>query len=275
MNDPASNFYEFETFRVDGARRLLLREGVPVQLTPKTFETLLVLVRSGGRIMSKSEMMSAIWPDIFVEESNLAQNIFLLRRALSEGKNEHRYIVTIPGLGYRFVPSVTESETAPPSRSVPPAAEQPINSIAVLPFKPLSENGDDKCLGLGLADAVIIRLSGLLSLKILPTSAILRFCGSSLDPRRAGCDLGVEALLDGFYQHDGEQLRVSVQLIRVCDCVTLWAAKFDVKLTDFFALQDSISEQVAKALALKLSGEEKPRLSIAWDFERERLRRCS
>jgi adenylate cyclase len=275
MNDSMSIFYEFESFHVDAARRLLLREGTPVQLTPKTFETLLVLVRSGGRVMSKGEMMSAIWPDIFVEESNLAQNIFLLRRALGEGKNDHRYIITIPGLGYRFVPGVMESETAPTARNILSAVDQSINSIAVLPFKPLSESVDDKCLGLAIADAVIVRLSSLLSIKILPTAAVSRFGQAPLDPWRVGGELGVEALLDGLYHHDGEKLRVSVQLIRVCDCVTLWASKFDVGMTDFFAVQDAISEQVAKALALKLGGEEKPRLSVAWDFEKDRLRRCS
>ena len=98
-----SPFYEFGRFRVDAQRHLLLRGGEAVPLAPKVFETLLALVRGGGRVLKKNELMEAVWPDTFVEEGNLAQHIFTLRKALGEGKGEHRYIVTVPGEGYRFV----------------------------------------------------------------------------------------------------------------------------------------------------------------------------
>jgi DNA-binding winged helix-turn-helix (wHTH) protein len=280
-NGSSISFYEFDSFTVDVQRRLLLHDGMPVSLMPKAFETLLVLIRGGGRIMSKAEMMSLIWPDSYVEESNLAQNIFLLRRAFGEGKHEHRYIVTIPGAGYRFVPRVRRAD-AKPSRTVPAADEQTINSIAVLPFKPLYAVEDDRSLGLGLADALIGRLSQLKSVRVLPTAAVLRFAESSPDPWRDANLLGVDALLDGFYQRDGEQLRVSVQLFRVQDGITLWAAKLDEEFTNPFALQDSISEQVAKALSLKLcggcGGEVRPHLAVVRDTQPEeeetRFRRC-
>ncbi len=83
-----------------------MRDGQPIAITPKAFDILLALVQSGGRVMTKEEMMSAAWPDCFVEEGNLAQNIFLLRRILGERKNEHKFIITIPGVGYRFAPYV-------------------------------------------------------------------------------------------------------------------------------------------------------------------------
>jgi len=276
INSSQINFYEFDSFGVDVERRLLLRDGVPVPLMPKAFETLLALVRSSGRIMSKAEMMSVIWPDSYVEESNLAQNIFLLRRAFGEAKNEHRYIVTIHGAGYRFVPRVRRAY-GKPARAGLAADEQAINSVAVLPFKPLYTVEAEKSLGLGIADAIIRRLSHLKAIKVLPMAAVLRFAESANDPWRDASLLGVDALLDGFYQRDGEQLRVSVQLFRTEDGITLWAAKFDEEFTNLFAVQDSVSEQVMTALKLKLlmGGEERqPHLAVVRDTQETRLRRC-
>lgn len=91
-------FYEFGPFRLDTAERVLLRDGQPVSLSPKVFDTLLILLRNHGHALGKEELMSELWPDLFVEESNLAQNISLLRKALSEGPNE-RYIETLPRRG--------------------------------------------------------------------------------------------------------------------------------------------------------------------------------
>ncbi|MDQ1559826.1 MAG: hypothetical protein QOD32_2886 [Pyrinomonadaceae bacterium] len=100
--------YEFDSFRLDASRSLLWREGEPVPLPPKTFETLLLLVREAGRVLRKEEFIARIWPDCYVEERNLTQHIFTLRKALGEGANDHRYIVTVPGQGYRFVAPVRE-----------------------------------------------------------------------------------------------------------------------------------------------------------------------
>lgn len=256
MSDPRKTFYEFDSFRIDVPRRLLLREGAPVPLTPTAFKTLLVLVRGGGRVMGKDELMSAIWPDSYVEESNLAQNVFLLRRALGEGKNDRRYIVTVPRFGYLFAPRVREWD-APQAAHAAHAADgaaETIDSVAVLPFRPLGGDGDEELLGLGIADALITRLSGLRGVRVLPTSAVLRLGNAARDPRHAGDELGVDALLDGLYQRGGENLRVTVQLFRARDNNTLWAAKFDEVFTNLFAVQDSISEQVAQALAPEIDG---------------------
>src|SRR5262245_32076184 len=109
MSKPAPSFFEFGPFRLDTVRRLLLREEEVVPLPPKALDTLLALVNNSDRVVEKSELMAVIWPDSFVEESNLTQNISLLRKALGERAGEHRYIVTIPGRGYRFVSSVSPS----------------------------------------------------------------------------------------------------------------------------------------------------------------------
>src|SRR5437867_2899809 len=104
--------YEFGPFRLDQAERLLSRNGEPVSLTPKVFDTLLLLIQNAGHLVEKEELMKAIWPDSFVEEANLNRSISTLRRALGEAPNEPRYIETVPKRGYRFIAAVTESETA-------------------------------------------------------------------------------------------------------------------------------------------------------------------
>src|SRR5258705_6460522 len=102
--------YEFDNFRIDSGKRLLSNGGPePVPLTPKIFDTLLYLVSHHGTVINKDELMSAIWPDTIVEENNLNKNISVLRHVLGENPGEHRYIVTVPGKGYKFVASVVES----------------------------------------------------------------------------------------------------------------------------------------------------------------------
>jgi DNA-binding winged helix-turn-helix (wHTH) protein len=98
--------YEFGPYRIDPAKRLLLRGEESVLLPSKVFETLLVLVQHRKEVVSKNDLLKTVWPDSFVEESNLSQSIFLLRKALDETAQDHRYIVTGPGRGYRFAESV-------------------------------------------------------------------------------------------------------------------------------------------------------------------------
>ena len=252
-----------------------MQEGRPVRVTPKAFEILLGLVRSGGRVISKDEMMSTVWPDCFVEEGNLAQNIFLLRRILGERKNEHKFIITIPGIGYRFAPYVRQSAVSLAVRKIPFGGAQKIGCIAVLPLKPLSQNGLDPSLGVGIADALITKLCNLKLVKVVPTATMLRLVEPSQNPWLAQSDLEVDALLDGLYQRDGQQLRVSVQLILAGEGTMLWAEKFDVEFTSLFALQDAVSEQVATALAERLRGVEEPKLSVVRQRRKAGLQRCS
>jgi DNA-binding winged helix-turn-helix (wHTH) protein/TolB-like protein len=125
MSEPEPQFFGFADLRVDVGRRVLLRGGDPVPLTPRVFDTLLFMVRHHGRVIEKDELMRAIWPDAFVEENNLNQNISTLRRALGENRGENRYIATVPGRGYRFVAEVTrihDSVAGSADTDVPAAA---------------------------------------------------------------------------------------------------------------------------------------------------------
>jgi len=305
--------YEFGPFRVDPLRRLLWREGKAVPLHPKAFEVLLVLVERGGSMVEKDELMRLVWPGTAVEDNNLTRNISTLRKALGEEPDEHRYIVTIPGRGYRFVGKVVEvrpprpngGESATGGPGTHPAVRRPAShkwfapgfvmavllvllggvaatvllthagretqpqaqrlvSLAVLPFQSLGPSANDQPLGVGVADSLITRLSNARRLVVRPTASILKYGDSASDPVSAGRKLGVDAVLAGSVQRDGDQVRVRVQLVRVRDGVLFWAKTFDQKWTNIFAVQDSISEEVAAALTLKLNSTE--RVGLAKHF---------
>lgn len=115
-----THFYAFDHFVVDAGKSVLLRDGQAVSLTPKAFEILLVLVRNPGRVLKKEELLEEVWPDAYVDENNLPRNISSLRKALGEGPAEHKYIVTLPGQGYRFVAEVRQLDTlnGAPTRSL-------------------------------------------------------------------------------------------------------------------------------------------------------------
>jgi TolB-like protein/Flp pilus assembly protein TadD len=248
--------YEFGTFRLEPDSRQLLREGRRVLLTPKALETLLVLVRNHGRVVPKRELIEAVWPGVHVEEVGLARNISALRRALGSRGQDARYIETLPRQGYRFVAGVTPA--LPPTV---PAHEPQVPTVAVLPFKRLGAEDREDYLGVGIADALIARLSRLRQLIVRPTNAVRLYGSSRQDPIVAGRALRVDWVLDGCMQASEERLRVTVQLVSVENGAILWAEKYDEQFSDFFALEDSISERVAEVLSVRLTADDRLRLA--------------
>ena len=115
----ANNHFQFGPFLLDRNEWLLLRDGQQITLKPKAFETLLLLVENSGHVLSKDEMLTRLWPDTFVEEANLTNNISSLRKALGDGSEGQKYIQTVPRVGYRFVAAVTEVSSQAPERSKP------------------------------------------------------------------------------------------------------------------------------------------------------------
>src|SRR5262245_12045907 len=109
MSPAVNHFYRFGEFTVDREQRVLLRNDSPLPLAPKVFDTLLILVDNGGRIVEKEELMSRLWPDTFVEESNLTFNIKELRKALGDNARQPRFIETVARRGYRFVAEISEN----------------------------------------------------------------------------------------------------------------------------------------------------------------------
>jgi TolB-like protein/DNA-binding winged helix-turn-helix (wHTH) protein/Flp pilus assembly protein TadD len=331
MSKKLKELYDFDAFLLDASRRIVSRGDQAVPLTSKAFETLLVLVRNRDRVLPKEELMNAVWPDCFVEEVNLAQNISAVRKALGESPGENRFIATIPGKGYQFVCVVREQESgesapvdelvverrtqaqvvvveetgdeAPakdtvgdlyqleaPKRRFPAwtiamlglialavmvgggywwwqhrtaqlsSLDSTGHSLAVLPFQPLGAGTDDEHIGLGVADAVITKLSNIRQLPVRPTDVVIRYNDSRVDPIAAAREMGVDSVLSGKIQKAGDRMRVTVQLVRVRDGRSLWAQTFDENYTSIFAVEDSISERVVQALAVNLAASEKLRL---------------
>jgi len=254
-------FYEFGAFRLDPGKRLLLREGQPVPLTAKAFDTLLALVENRGRVLEKDELMRLVWPDTIVEESNLSQNVFTLRKVLGEQPHEHLYIATVPRRGYQFVAEVrqTPGTSAAPTLTASASSPGP-RSLAVLPFISLGPKDTDEYLGLGMADALITRLGNIRRIIVRPTSAVRAYIGQTPDPVAAGRSLGVDMVLEGSIQRAGERIRVTVQLVSVGVGAPVWGERFEERVPAIFAVQDSISLRLAAALVPSLTAEEKVRI---------------
>jgi len=273
--------YCFEGFKLDLDSGCLLQEGREVKLRPKSFELLKYLVERSGRLVGRAELMQAIWPDTFVSDESLAQCLMEVRRALQN--ESQRLVRTVPRRGYIFVTKVSEPATAPRSGRRPgvellaaallvgglgaflywrvfPPESRPA-TVAVLPFRPLSQNGRDESLELGMADALITRLSNLRQTIVRPTSAVRRYLDGQTDALTAGKQLQADWVLEGSIQRSGERIRVTVQLLSVRGGKTSWAETFEEKFTDLFTVQDLISDRVADALVARLTGEERKRLA--------------
>ncbi|MBC7911994.1 MAG: winged helix-turn-helix domain-containing protein [Pyrinomonadaceae bacterium] len=266
--------YEFGQFRLDVAESVLWRDGEKVALTQKAIELLLLLIERGGRMVSKEELINALWPDTFVDENNLPVTISMLRKAFGEKAGAGRFIETVPRRGYRFTSDVRLVNAEPAeliierratSRSVieeeagvgaeAKAGATP-SSMAVLPFTTLGAEAGDGYLGLGLTDALITRLSNIRQIIVRPTSAILKYASAERDLSAIGRELDVDLLLNGSVRQAGEHIRVTLQLVSTHDGTPLWGEKFDQRFTNIFALEDSISRHIARSLLPTLTGEE-------------------
>jgi DNA-binding winged helix-turn-helix (wHTH) protein/Tfp pilus assembly protein PilF len=260
--------YQFGPFRLDPLEGVLLRGEEIVPLTIKAFAILTVLIENRGHVVQKDQLLRTVWPDCFVEDNNLSQNISAVRRALGEAPEQPKYIETVPRRGYRFIGNVQEfrSETvpaaAPGDRAQPETGRRAIlETLGILPFRTIGSECAD-FWGLGIADALINRLSSIDRIKVRPTASVLRYDGvATPDWATVGRDLKVDALLSGCIQRAGDRIRVTVQLGAVQDGSTLWSGQFDDFYTDIFAVEDSISRQVAQALTPKLTGAESRRLA--------------
>lgn len=254
---PQAVAYQFEDYQLLTEERLLLRNGSVVPLKPKVFDTLLALVRSRGQLVSKSELMDQIWGDSFVEEGNLTQYIFTLRKIFGENPSDHRFIVTVPGHGYSFVAKVRETtdEKDEPHASHGSGSNGHGRSLAVLPLKLLvpDTEPEKEYLGLAIADSLITQLNSSHKAPICPTEAILKYVESDMDAVAIGRELAVDRVVSGTIQRFNGTVRANIQLHNVKSGSLMWASKFEVRSGDFFELQDSISEQVTNALTPKLN----------------------
>ncbi|MEO6334890.1 MAG: winged helix-turn-helix domain-containing protein [Pyrinomonadaceae bacterium] len=268
--------YEFGKFTLDPGERVLLVDREPVHLSDKVFDTLLLLIRNNGKLLTKDEMMSSIWEESFVEEGNLAKNVSRLRKILNSGGVD--LIQTLPRRGYRFQADVREIDAdtdvlvhrhlrimLSQASSIENGTEagltpDQIQIIAVLPFQPLNPRATDEIFGLGLTDALITQMNRGGQVQVRPTSSILKYNVSGQDPLAAARELNANSVLEGRFQRVENKLRLNVQLLRTRDGASLWADSFNAEVDDIFTLQDVIAERVVVALTKKLSDEARLKL---------------
>lgn len=320
MQQISQQIYCFNGFTLDLSRGCLFgSDRQEIKLRPKSFTTLQYLVQNNGRLISKNELIEAVWPGTAVTDNSLVQCLKEVREAL--GDTSQHYIKTVPRRGYVFtgltpgpesvnfvnyvenveglrvvIDEESEQPAIPtqvdrrslqsasavrwsggkkrvafsllalvlavpavyfllPSKSIRP------QKIAVLPFKSLNDSEDDRYLGLGIADTLITRLGSSGEIRVRPTSAIQKYASSELDSIAAGREQQVDAVLEGSIQKSGDKVRVTVRLLSVNDGSTLWVYKSDENFADVFVMEDSVSEKLANALALQLTGEQKQRMA--------------
>jgi len=266
--------YEFGPYRLDLALLRLTREGEKISLPPKAVEILTLLVTNAGQLVERDFLLKEVWPDTFVEESNLAQNIFLLRRALGDERNGPKYIETLPRRGYRFIASVrvahaggadgvvVESETQAQDSIGEAGSQRTV--IAVLPFVNATGDPGVEYLSEGITDNITNNLSRVSQLRVMSRSAVFRRRKIVFDPLVVGRELGAKAVLVGQVNARPGGIAISVELVEVATGWQLWGETFDCELKDILEIQDTITRQLLVNLKLKLTGEEEKRITARY-----------
>ncbi|UHQ20285.1 winged helix-turn-helix domain-containing protein [Lysobacter sp. KIS68-7] len=282
MPDAPARHYRFEGYELDiRTRELRDVAGTVVPLTAKAFDTLRFLIEHRDRVMTKDELLTGVWPGRVVEENNLTQAIAALRRAFGTHAGEHRFIVTVPGQGYRFVAvcdTADADEGAHAQASLPwrrwalaavacialaagawwalrgraptvPAASTEA-TLAVLPFRSVSAGARDELLEDGLADTLINRMSRSTTLRVQSLASSRRFDNPTQDPLDAARQLGARYVVEGTVQREGDRVRVGSRLLDARDGRAVWSNTFDERADRVFLLQDRVADAMISALAL-------------------------
>jgi adenylate cyclase len=221
-----------------------------------------VLVERPGEVVSRAEIITAVWPGTTVKDSNLNVQIAALRGVLDEGRTERGYIQTIPGHGYRFTAPVTRvaaDASALLSSGPPPLPDKP--SIAVLPFQNMSGDPEQEYFADGMVEEIITALSRIRWLFVIARNSSFTYKGQAIDVKQVGRELGVRYVLEGSVRKAGGHVRISAQLIDATTSAHLWADRFDGLLEDIFELQDQVAVSVAGLIEPTLEAVETRRLA--------------
>lgn len=258
------NLHYFGPFCLDADEQVLLRDGHLVPLPAKAVSTLLVLVRRKGHVVDKDVLMEEVWPNEFVEEGNLAQNIFILRKALGESTHSPRYIETVPRRGYRFLATAAEAnatdvDTGLPSNAKPLIPLSDFRLLAVLPFVNVSGNPDVEHMSDGITENVINSLSQLPELRVMARNTVFRYKGKDLDARQVGRELGVHNVLVGTMDSVEDRIALSIELIDVAGGWQLCGRIYKRKFCEILETQDEMANEIATKLQIDLKGVEERR----------------
>lgn len=295
-----NELYSFGSFRLHPGERRLTRDGAVVALTGKTLDLLVLLVEQAGRLLTRAELIEALWPTTVVEEHNLTWNVSVLRKALGDEGETARYIETVRGQGYRFIAPVTvEAEPVRRFASLArrraalaaaaivvavaiaatavlavrlagqagPAASgvksDPFHTVAVLPFANLSADPDNAYFASGIQDTILTKLSGISGLRVISRTSTERYPSHPTDMKTVAAQLGASAVLEGSVQKSGKQVLINAQLIDARTDLHLWAQIYTRTLDDVFEVERDVAEQVAAALKTKLLPAEAARVARA------------
>lgn len=252
--------YEFGPFRLDPVARLLLRGESTVHLTSKSFDVLLFLVRRSGQVVDRDELLRAAWPGQGVEDSSLTVAVSVLRRALGETYHRRTYVETVARRGYRFNGRVREVAADAPGAAEggdgrPGGRKWAVESVAVLPFVDEGEAAEYDYLCDGITESIIDSLAQLPGLKVIARSTAFHYRGRA-DARRAGEELGVQAVLTGRVRFTRDELTVRAGLVRVADGAEVWEGRYDLPVTGMMDVQEEIARDVSVKLRLYLTDEQ-------------------
>ena len=244
--------YLFEDFALDGDRHELHRGSELLSVEPQVFDLLQYLIRNRNRVVSKDDLVSAVWQGRIVSEATLSSRINAARSALHDNGEEQRLIRTILRKGIRFVGAVREeggTEATVAMEQPKPGLELPDRpSIAVLPFVNMSGDPEQDYFADGMVEDIITGLSRIKWLFVIARNSSFAYKGRAVDVKQVGRDLGVRYVLEGSVRKAANRVRITGQLIDVECGRHLWAERYDRDLTDVFSLQDEITISVVAAI---------------------------
>lgn len=254
----------FGGFVLDPERRELRRGAEVIAIGPQVFDLLAHLVRNRERVVSKDDLLDAVWHRRIVSESTLTSHINAVRKAIGDSGEEQRLVRTIARKGFRFVAEVsetrasdggrlTEAVPAPAGEAVAPALSLPEKpSIAVLPFQNMSGDPEQDYFADGVVEDIITALARLRWLFVSARNSSFTYKGRAVDVKQVGRELGVGYVLEGSVRKAANRVRITGQLIDAATGAHLWAERFEGTLDDIFALQDQVAASVVGAVAPQL-----------------------
>ena len=256
--------YEFGPFKLNVAQRTLTRDGNVISLPPKATDILLVLLQNPGELVHKEYLMKEVWPDSFVEEGNLTQNIFTLRRALGDHRTDPQYIETVVRMGYRFIAAVRVVENLQGTADRNLDVElRPITTLAVFPIRNVTGDDGLQYLAEGVTDSIINNLTEIPKLRVMSRSTVLRYRNEEIDPQVIANELHVDAMLLGKLVSQPAGFLINLELV-AADGWLLWGGSLGFEFKDILQVQFEIVKQISKALRLRLTGEEQKQIAARY-----------
>ncbi|KAB2919025.1 MAG: tetratricopeptide repeat protein [Hyphomicrobiaceae bacterium] len=246
--------FVFDEYCLDSDRRELRRGSKLIALEPQVFDLLVYLVQNRNRVVSKDDVLAAVWAGRAVSESTLTSRMNSVRSAIGDTGEQQRLVRTIPRKGFRFVGDVREEGVgAPAGASGRVAARLPDKpSIAVLPFTNMSGDPEQEYFSDGISEEIITALSRLHWFFVIARNSTFVYKGKAHDVKQVGRELGVRYILEGSVRKSGRRVRVTSQLLDANTGSHIWSERYDRELTDIFAVQDEITASVTAAIEPKL-----------------------